>query len=147
MSVKRNWFALVFGVCLCTSAMAATDAERPPVGDRVLAFSGEQGVKVWTLRYGERSDHQALVQVDGVDHDWQKRIQKMNVEKTSKDTRYSTTVEGKTFVALIVRGNSGELYLPGEGKEMPLSYDQALSDQGNAQYFLTDYLQQPAAGQ
>ncbi|WP_371923073.1 hypothetical protein [Pseudomonas sp. RW409] len=66
----------------------------------------------------------------------------MHVEKTSKGTRYFTEVDGKPFVALIVRGNSGELYLPGEGQEMPLDYDQDLSDQGT-QYFLTDYLQQP----
>ncbi|AZD85689.1 hypothetical protein [Pseudomonas chlororaphis] len=58
----------------------------------------------------------------------------MHVEKTSKDTRYFTEVDGKSFVALIVRGNSGELYLPGEGQEIPLHYDQDLSDQGNAQY-------------
>lgn len=141
----RNWLAFILGACLTTSALAATEGQRPPVGERVLAFSGEQGLQVWTLRYGERSEQQALVQVGGIDHDWDKRIQKMQVEKTSKDTRYSTEVDGKPFVALIVRGNSGELYLPGEGRELPLHYDQALSEQGNAQYFLTDYLQQPAA--
>lgn len=55
MSAPRSWLALIFGVCLTTLSLAATEGELPPVGDRVLACSGEQGVKVWTLRYGERS--------------------------------------------------------------------------------------------
>ncbi|MFP1741730.1 hypothetical protein ACLEE6_06145 [Lonsdalea quercina] len=142
---KIHWMALILGFFMTTAVCAATEAPRPPVGDRVVAYSGEQGVKVWTLRYGERAANQALVQIDGIDHDWKMRIQKMDVEKTSKDTRYSTQVDGKKFVVLIVRSGYGELYLPGEAQEIMVGYDDRLSQSGNAQYFLTDYLQQGAA--
>ena len=81
------------------------------------------------------------MQVEGADHDWNMKIQKMAVEKTSKDTRYSTTVDGQKFVVLIVRNGWGELYLPGETKALAVYYNEALSSQGNAQAFLTDYLQ------
>ncbi|MFP1857774.1 hypothetical protein [Lonsdalea quercina] len=142
---KRHWMALILGLFMTTAVCAATEAPRPPVSDNVVAYSGEQGVKVWTLRYGERTANQALVQIDGIDHDWKLRIQKMDVEKTSKDTRYSTQVDGKKFVVLIVRRGYGELYLPDETQEIRVGYDDALSQSGNAQYFLTDYLQQGAA--
>lgn len=144
MLVKRNWAALILGLCMTTGALAETEAPRPPVGDRVVAYSGTQGVKVWTLRYDERSANQALVEINGVDADWNKRIQKMSVAKTSKDTRYSTEVNGKPYVAMIIQGNHGELYVPGEPQMISLSYDEALSSEGNAQHFLTDYMQQPA---
>lgn len=115
--------------------------QRPEVADQVVAYMGAQGAKVWTLRIGERATNEALVQVEGVDHDWNMRIQKMQVEKTSRDTRYSTTVDGKKFVVLIVQGSwGGELYLPGEAQPMQVGYSQELSQQGNAQAFLTDYL-------
>ncbi len=65
----------------------------------------------------------------------------MQVEKTSRDTRYSTTVDGKKYVALIIQGSwGGELYLPGEAQAMQVGYSEGLSQQGNAQAFLTDYL-------
>lgn len=142
MLATRNWAALILGLCITSGAMADNETARPQVADRVVAYSGTQGVKVWTLRYAERSANQALVQIEGVDHDWDKRIQKMNVEKTSKDTRYSTEVDGKKYVALIVQGNYGELYLPGEAQSAAVGYDEGLSSQGNAQHFLTDYLEQ-----
>ncbi|KPA88134.1 MULTISPECIES: hypothetical protein [Pseudomonas] len=135
----RKW-ALLFVTTLALLAGFAQAEERPPVADKVLAYSGQQGVKVWTLRIGERSDNQALVQVEDVDHDWNLRIQKMNVEKTAKDTRYSTTVDGQKFVVLILQEGWGELYLPGESKALTVGYDENLSSRGDAQAFLTEYL-------
>jgi hypothetical protein len=130
--------ALVLSMLVAMPAMAGQ--ARPLVADKVTAYRGTQGVKVWTLRIGERSANQALVQIDGVDHDWRLKIQKMDVEKTSRDVRYSTQVNGEKFIALIVRGNSGELYLPGELQEIGVKYDDVLSGKGNAEAFLTDYL-------
>lgn len=135
----RNW-AAVLGMALAMLTLNATAQERPEVADKVVAYGGEQGVKVWTLRIGARSDNQALVQLEDVDHDWNLRIQKMAVEKTAKDTRYSTTVDGQKFVVLIVQDGWGELYLPGEAKPVQVGYSPALSSQGDAQAFLTDYL-------
>ncbi|WP_097084831.1 MULTISPECIES: hypothetical protein [unclassified Pseudomonas] len=135
----RNW-AAVLGMALAMLTLNATAQERPEVAEKVVAYGGEQGVKVWTLRIGARSDNQALVQLEDVDHDWNLRIQKMTVEKTAKDTRYSTIVDGQKYVVLIVQDGWGELYLPGEAKPIQVGYSPMLSSQGDAQAFLTDYL-------
>ncbi|CRM61880.1 hypothetical protein [Pseudomonas sp. 31 R 17] len=140
MLMYRKWAALL---CLVLAVIAggAHAENRPEVAEKVLAYAGEGGVKVWTLRIGARTDNQALVQLEGVDHDWNMKIQKMTVEKTSKDTRYSTTVDGQKFVVLVLQKGWGELYLPGESQALNVGYDEFLSSQGNAQAFLTDYLQ------
>ncbi|UQY36266.1 hypothetical protein K8U54_07240 [Pseudomonas fulva] len=140
MTIFRGGVAVLAMVLALFGGLVQAE-ERPEVAPKVVAFSGEQGVKVWTLRIGARSDNQALVQVEGVDHDWDLRIQRMDVEKNAEDTRYSTQVDGKKFVVLLVRNGWGELYLPGEAKPMMVGYDNGLSEQGNAQAFLTDYLQ------
>ncbi|MDZ5604577.1 hypothetical protein SJI00_17540 [Pseudomonas sp. RP23018S] len=143
MLTYRKWAAaLVASLALLSSLAHAED--RPPVADKVVAYAGEQGVKVWTLRIGERSANEALVQIEGVDHDWNMRIQKMQVEKTAKYTRYYTTVDGQKYAALVIQGSdswaASELYLPGEPNALKIGYSQGLSEQGNAQAFLTDYL-------
>lgn len=140
MNIFARTTALLAMVLALASGLVQAD-QRPEVASRVVAFSGEQGVKVWTLRIGARGDNQALVQVEGVDHDWDMRIERMAVEKNAGDTRYSTQVDGKKFVVLLVRNGWGELYLPGEAKPLMVGYDNGLSEQGNAQAFLTDYLQ------
>ncbi|AVE04276.1 hypothetical protein JBE38_24245 [Pseudomonas sp. ICBG1301] len=140
MLIYRKWAALL-GLVLAVMAGLAHADNRPEVAEKVLAYAGAGGVKVWTLRIGARSDNQALVQVEGVDHDWNLKIQKMTVEKTAKDTRYSTRVDGQKFVVLVLQQSWGELYLPGEAQALSIGYDESLSSQGNAQAFLTDYLQ------
>ncbi|MBI6909040.1 MULTISPECIES: hypothetical protein [Pseudomonas] len=140
MLIYRKWAALL-GLVLAVMAGLAHADNRPEVAEKVLAYAGAGGVKVWTLRIGARSDNQALVQVEGVDHDWNLKIQKMTVEKTAKDTRYSTRVDGQKFVVLVLQQSWGELYLPGEAQALSVGYDESLSSQGNAQAFLTDYLQ------
>ena len=140
MLMYRKWAALM-GLVLAVIAGLAHADNRPEVAEKVLAYAGEGGVKVWTLRIGARSDNQALVQLEGVDHDWNMKIQKMAVEKTSKGTRYSTTVDGQKFVVLVLQQGWGELYLPGESQALNVGYDELLSSQGNAQAFLTDFLQ------
>ncbi|AHD13130.1 hypothetical protein C163_05090 [Pseudomonas sp. FGI182] len=140
MLAYRKWTALLVAALSLWLGQVHAE-ERPEVADQVIAYTGTQGAKVWTLRIGERAANEALVQIEGVDHDWNMRIQKMQVEKTSRDTRYSTTVDGKKYVVLIIQGNrGGELYLPGEAQAMQVGYSEGLSHQGNAQAFLTDYL-------
>lgn len=139
MQLYCRW-AAVWAMALALGTGLAQADERPPVADKLAAYVGQQGVKVWTLRIGERSEHQALVQVEDVDHDWNLRIQKMAVEKTARDTRYTTTVDGQKFVVLVLQEGWGELYLPGEAAPVRVRYDENLSSQGDAQAFLTDYL-------
>ena len=133
---------MLFSVCLLGSSMAMAEEARPEIADKIFAYSGEKGVKVWVLRIGDRSANEALVQVAGVDNEWNLRIQKMEVEKTNKDTRYSVLRDGKRYEVLRLNRDVGELYLPGEIQELRVSYNDELSMSGRPQAFLTEYLEQ-----
>jgi hypothetical protein len=131
--------ALVLSMLAVMPAMA--EQARPPIADKVKAYRGTQGEKVWTLRVGERSANQALVQIDGIDHDWQLKIQKMDVDKTrTEEVRYSIGSGEKKIVVLTVRGGKGELRLPGEPQLIDVGYDGSLSEASSAGALLTDYL-------
>lgn len=120
----------------------AADQARPEIGPEVKAYSSHESANVWVLRIGARADNQALVQITGIDHDLNGKIEKYQVEKTDKDTRYVTQINGQRYVLLRIDSGFGELYLPGEAKAMPVSYDKGLSSAGNPEHFLTDYLNQ-----
>lgn len=125
-----------------TATQSAASA-RPEVASTVRAWRGEGGVQVWTLRYGPRESNKALVQITNIDHPWEQRIQVMDVQKNDKRKSYSVMVNGERFVVLnMFDVDSGELYLPNEKQAYRISYSESLSSQGNAQYFLTDYLNQ-----
>lgn len=138
---------LGFIVMLSLSLMAGVsgayaETPRPPIANVVKAYQGTEGAQVWTLRIGEPAESQSLVQITGIDHDWDSKIQKMNVEKLSNSTRYWLNVNDKKFVVLVLNQGYGELYLPGEAQPVQIGYSKSLSEQGNAEIFLTDYLQQ-----
>lgn len=141
MVVFRNTITLIIFLFFSAISVAQSDV-RPEVAKKVIAYHGQQGVMVWTLRIGAPEEKEALVQIEGIDHAWDLKIQKMKVEKTSRDTRYYTENKGKKFVALIIKDRCcGEVYLPDEPQPIMVSYSDALSHEGNAQAFLTDYLQ------
>ena len=124
-------------------AKQSAPAARPEVAEEVKAWQGEEGIEVWVLRYGPREENKALVQVTNIDHPWSQRIQIMDVQKNDKKKTYSLMVNGKRFVVLNMFGyGMGELYLPDENQPYRISYSQSLSSYGNAQHFLTDYLNQ-----
>ncbi|ARJ44332.1 hypothetical protein B1H58_17510 [Pantoea alhagi] len=124
-------------------AAQSSSSARPEVAEEVKAWEGEEGIQVWILRYGPRKDNKALVQITNIDHPWSQRIQIMDVQKNDKKKTYSLMVDGKRFIALNMLGSGmGELYLPDEKQPYRISYSQSLSSYGNAQHFLTDYLNQ-----
>ncbi|MDN0124027.1 hypothetical protein QVN60_12650 [Yersinia aleksiciae] len=138
----KKLFSLIL-LCAVSATSFATEPARPEVANLVKAWGGNEGIQVWTLRYGPRSDNKALVQITNADHDWDKKIQVMDVDNKEERSDYSVTVSGKKFVVLVINNNnSGQLYLPGEKGNHPIIYSQSLSDEGNAQYFLTDFLKQ-----
>ena len=133
---------LIFAAALIAPAIAAQDTVRPVIGNKIEAYTGRQNVQVKILRVGERSANQALVQISGIDHDWDKRIQRMDIEKTFKDVRYSVEVNGKRHITLIMSNEIGELYLPGENQQTNIFPNSSLGREGNPEHFLTDFLQQ-----
>jgi hypothetical protein len=134
--------AFMLATALTVPMIAAAEAVRPLIGNKIEAYSGLQNIQVRILRVGERLDNRALVQITGIDHDWDGRIQKMNVEKTFKDVRYSIEVKGKRYVALIMNSGIGELHLPGESQPVNIYPNSALASEGIPDHFLTAYIQQ-----
>lgn len=130
-------------LCVMSAIGFSAEPTRPEVAEFVKAWEGNQGIQVWTLRYGKRSEHKALVQITNADHEWDNKIQLMDVENKGERSDYSVSVDGKKFVVLMINNNnSGELYLPGDRTTQYISYSKSLSDEGNAQHFLTDFLKQ-----
>lgn len=138
----KRLFCLV--LLLVTGGFSVASAQvRPEIARYIKAFSGQEGITVWTLRVGAADKSEALVQITGIDHAWDMRIQKMKVEPSQRGNNYLATVDGKRFVVLAMEGASGELYLPGKGDaQTTLVYSKTLSEQGNPEHFLTEYLQQ-----
>ena len=52
--------ALLMGALAWGSCTAQAEQARTPVADKVVAYQGQQGLKVWTLRIGEAAAGEAL---------------------------------------------------------------------------------------
>lgn len=130
------------GIVHSADTPAIKQVERPEVAEMVKAYEGPEGAIVWTLRYGKPDEKKLIVQITDIDHPWNKKIHLMNVDDTSAKKYIYTLVDGKKFTVLFFNNNGwGELYLPGENNPMPIYYSKAYSSEGNAQAFLTDYLE------
>ena len=138
--MKKLLAGMLLALMSATTVMA--EEARPEVAESVKAWAGNEGVQVWTLRYGKREENKALVQITNADHDWDNKIQLMDVETKGERRDYSVQVNGKKFVVLNLNNGYDELTLPGEASSRRIAYSQGLSAEGNAQYFLTDYLKQ-----
>lgn len=144
-ALLRRTLLLATAGFLALGTLAGAHAAESEISKYVKAYSGSEGARVWTLRYGPRDAHQALVQVGGVDHDLDMKILLADTRSTGKDVRYTVQLGGKPFTVLIVEQGVGELYLPGEQQPARVGYDERLSQQGNPQHFLTAYQEQAVA--
>lgn len=137
----RFIIALFASLMIVQSAFA--DTARPEIAKYVKGYQGQEGVQVWTLRIGPKEANESLVQIANVDNALDKKIIRCKVEPASGGaTSYKTEVEGKSWELLRVKEGSGELYLPGESSSTWVAYSESLSQEGNAEHFLTDYLEQ-----
>lgn len=137
----RFIIAILGSLMIMQSAFA--DATRPEIAKYVKGYEGQEGVQVWTLRIGPKEANESLVQIANVDNALDKKIIRCKVEPASGGaTSYKTEINGKSWELLRVKDGSGELYLPGESSSTWVAYSQSLSQEGNAEHFLTDYLEQ-----
>ena len=84
--------------------------------------------------------NEALVQLEVIDYDWNLKFRRFE-ENTSKRYRYSININGNKFVTLIVRINAVVTLYPRRTSAISVNYSEGISHEGNAQAFLTDYLQ------
>lgn len=123
-------------------AGAAEETKRPEVAKYVKAYSGQEGLKIWTTRVGPLENNEMLFQFSGIDHPWDMKIVKTKIETSHDRDKYVTEVNGAPYVIFIKEGGHGTLYLPNTNKNYSAYYDEELSKSGNAEHFLTDYLNQ-----
>lgn len=122
------------------SASSAT--ERPEVARYVKAYSGGEGIVVRTLRLGPQANQEALVQITGIDHQWDGRIQKTKIEPTQRGVKYVVFTDGMRYEVLVMDDAGTELNAPGIARRTTVTYDKALSVQTEPQHLLTEYLEQ-----
>ena len=132
---------------LCTAVFGnVVAAERPDVARYVRAYTGGEGVTVWVLRFGPVADKEALVQINGIDHPWDGRVQRMKIEQMQSGVKYVASSGGKRLDVLWRSELPGaptlELAVPGMPGRTALAYDKAVSAESDAQHFLTKYLEQ-----
>ena len=139
----KKLFCIIF-LLLGVGGFGAANAQpRPEVARYVKGYNGQEGIQVKILRIGAVDKKEVIVQITGIGHAWDMRLQKMKVEPSQRGHNYVATVDGKRFVALVMEGDWGQLYLPGSGEATTsLFYSKALSEQGNAEHLLTAYLQE-----
>lgn len=135
--------AVILTICAVLFAQPVfAETVRPETAKYVKGYTGEEGVQIWTLRIGPKAANEALVQIGRVDHQLDKRILRCKVQPISDGGKsYLIENEGKNYVLLRLDHGAGELYLPGE-QPMKVVYSDDLSQQGEADYFLTEYLKQ-----
>lgn len=116
---------------------------RPDIGRYVKVYSGGEGVVVWVMRIGPPASREALVQIGGIDHQWDQRIQKMTLEPTAiNGTKYVVISDGQRREVLTVDQGRAELAVPGMPEKPMLTYDKSRSEQEKPESFLTAFQEQ-----
>jgi hypothetical protein len=139
-TVMRQFILFLMLSVSFLSASAAND--RPEIARYAKAYSGGEGIVVRTLRVGPQANQEAIVQITGIDHKWDGRIQKMKMEPTQRGVKYVTTADGKRYDVLVMDDGGTELYVPGIARKTTIIYDKALSAQTEPEHLLTEYLDQ-----
>ncbi|MFC0168318.1 hypothetical protein ACFFKC_09515 [Pseudoduganella danionis] len=123
--------------------VAHAEGKRPEVARYTMAFSGEQGYRVWITRLGAKENHEALVQISGIDHKLDGRVLRAKevVQTGGNSVNYIATVDGKSYDLLAVQRGKAELLITGMAWTSELRYDKALADQRPPEHLLTDFLE------
>ncbi len=133
---KLLFLFLIFNISFATAQTT------PEIGPYVEGYRGPKLEEVWLLRIGPRADHTFLVQIAGVDHDWNHTIVKCEVKKDNDAPAAYTVIYNEEPYALMTQKSYTELELrlPDDKTAILLTYDKELSLEGNREAFLADYL-------
>ncbi|MDU4249909.1 hypothetical protein [Pseudomonas sp.] len=140
MTFKTRGLPLFLAAVLSLGAQATQMTAQPIPA--VKAYSGADGVKVWVEQIGPRRANMFLVRIGGVDHAWNMRIHRMDGLSLLDESLFKLHSRREEPVVLVLRGECGELMLPGERSGRKVCYDQGLSSTQDAQQFVTAYVNQ-----
>ncbi|QJP07001.1 hypothetical protein [Pseudomonas multiresinivorans] len=108
----------------------------------VKAYSGADGVKVWLEQIGPRKANMFLVRIGGVAHAWNMRIHRMDGLSLLDESLFKLHSQDREHIALVLRGDCGEVMLPGESNARKVCYDHQLSATQDAKQFVSAYVNQ-----
>ncbi|MCP1648253.1 hypothetical protein [Pseudomonas nitroreducens] len=140
MNFKVRGLPLLLAALLSLSAHAVQMPAQP--AHEIKAYSGTDGVKVWLEQIGPRRANMYLLRVGGVDHAWNMRIHRMDGLSLLDESLFKLHSQREEPIALVLRGDCGEVMLPGERVGRRVCYDQALSTAQDPAQFVSAYLQQ-----
>lgn len=125
----------------------SADQERPEVGPYVYAYSGDFNSSVHIVRLGKREEAEALVLINGIDHELDGKVLKTIIQARGENQRSYMLKNGDEVREIMrLEGNSGRLFVssaPFGPTSYALSYNGDLSRSVEAQHILTRWLQDP----
>ena len=140
MKFKLSSLPLLLAAAFALSTQAVQMPVQP--APEVKVYSGADGVKVWLEQIGPRKAGMFLVRIGGVDHAWNMRIHRMDGLSLLDESLFKLHSQDSEHIALVLRGDCGEVMLPGESTGRKVCYDQQLSATQDAKWFVTSYVNQ-----
>ena len=160
-NVVKLWavaaFASLASVAPTFTAQAQATQARPEVSELAECYTGDKNLTVTIVRVGKRENKQALVEIVGLDHPWNRRIFKANVANIAPansslvKNEYIIKVNGRDWHLARLEDNQLTLFLredgaTGRSQEYHLAFSQGVSDDTKPEYLLTAYLKQESGG-
>ena len=102
----------------------------------------QKGVGRHLEQIGPRKANMFLVRIGGVAHAWNMRIHRMDGLSLLDESLFKLHSQDREPIALVLRGDCGEVMLPGESNTRKVCYDQQLSATQDAKQFVSAYVNQ-----
>ncbi|MCK5241850.1 hypothetical protein KAR34_05300 [bacterium] len=122
--------------------------KRAEVSKYAKVYTGYESVEVTTLRYGPRKNNEALVLIQGIDHEWDGKIILHKIIKKPDEIMMKRTGDEKEWVTIVnpTDNYSNETILLSIPKYQPkkicLKYNAKKSKNTKPKHILTQYLDQ-----
>jgi hypothetical protein len=137
--MRKLLLFFVLAVGLLSNSQA--EERRPEMSRYTTAYSGGEGYRVWVARFGPRENHEALVQIDGIDHKLDGRVIRAKAIPSAGGVKYTAVVDGQSYDLLYIDGKNAELRVTGAPWTSTLCYDKSLIDDRPPEHLLTSYLE------
>ena len=134
---------LLMFVALAASLLSHAMAEekRVEMSRYSKAYSGGAGYYVWIARIGPRENQEALLQINGIDHELDRRVVRAKAVPSAGGVKYIAAFGGKSYELLEVNGGNAELRITGAPWTSSLTYDKTLVDERPPEHLLASYLE------
>lgn len=132
---------LFFMLSLGLLSNAVANEKRAEMARYSSAYSGGAGYNVWIARFGPRENQEVLLQINGIDHELDRRVVRAKGVPSSGGVKYTATIGGKLYELLEVRGANAELRITGAPWVSSLTFDKALAGERPPEHLLNSYLE------